>query len=233
VLSVSSDVDGVLSGSVTQAAAARPVAGRTLAEPRVLAWDVDFGSAARFGTAGGPSGLPGTNPPAGHVVLNRSLASSLSASAGDRVSLFLGGAPREFVVSRVIPNSGLGGTGFGSTVNRNAFLPPGTLRALPPSQVRQVTWVSNRGGVESGDALSGGVAAQIRRALGVLGGHVAVETPKHEVLRSAKKTGDALGALFLMIGSFSIIAGALPGRAGCGNTTSSRSSSSRSSWCRR
>ena len=36
-----------------------------------------------------------------------------------------------------------------------------------------------------------------------------VDTPKRTVLDNARQTGDALGALFLMIGSFSIIAGAL------------------------
>jgi putative ABC transport system permease protein len=36
-----------------------------------------------------------------------------------------------------------------------------------------------------------------------------VETPKRDLLRVARTTGDSLGALFLMIGSFSIIAGAL------------------------
>lgn len=41
------------------------------------------------------------------------------------------------------------------------------------------------------------------------GVHATVETPKRTVLDAAKQTGDALGALFLMIGSFSIIAGAL------------------------
>src|SRR5436305_10044203 len=53
------------------------------------------------------------------------------------------------------------------------------------------------------------VTQSIRCALGTFSKTVNIETPKQSVLAAAQKTGDALGALFLMIGSFSIIAGAL------------------------
>ncbi|MCF4136736.1 ABC transporter permease [Streptomyces sp. Tue 6430] len=92
------------------------------------------------------------------------------------------------------------------------FLAPGALDSAARAagtEPRPVTFVSNRGGVESGEDLTDRVTADIRRALGPLAGQTAVETPKHTVLRDARQAGDSLGALFLMIGSFSIIAGAL------------------------
>ena len=203
-------VDGVLTARVDQAAAVTQ-AGST-AEPRVLAWDVDFAAASRFGRAGGDSGLGGTPPRAGTIVVNQPFVTSLRVRPGDPVTLFLYGARHTYVVDRVVPERGLAGAGFGANVNRNVYLPAGDLAAAAHAAretPRVVTYISNRGGVESGDRLTASVLRQIRDALGPYAHQVSVDSPKHTVLRDAKTTGDALGALFLMIGSFSIIAGAL------------------------
>src|SRR3954468_1864530 len=205
-------VDGVLTAQVDQAAAVATTATGKAAEPRVIAWDVDFTAAARFGAAGGASGLAGPNPAHGTVVLNQPLATSLRVRAGNTMTLFLYGAPYELVVARIVPESGLAGTGLGATVNRNAFLPPGMLTEIAQGAghaPRTLTFISNRGGVESGNTLTSQVEREIDHALGPLAAQVTVESPKHLVLAAAQQTGDALGALFLMIGSFSIIAGAL------------------------
>ncbi|MFJ9719841.1 ABC transporter permease [Streptomyces sp. NPDC101213] len=206
------DVDGVLDARTAQASAVSGAAGRRTAEPRVLAWQLDFGEASRFGSAGGDSGLGGPDPEPGRVVVNEPLARSLGVSAGDPVTLYLFGAPRTYRVERVVPEEGLAGVGLGGRLNRDVFLAPGALDAAARAagtEPRPVTFVSNRGGVEGGEDLTGRVSADIRRALGPLAGQTAVETPKHTVLRDARQAGDSLGALFLMIGSFSIIAGAL------------------------
>ncbi|MFF0473362.1 ABC transporter permease [Streptomyces sp. NPDC004284] len=206
------DVDGVLDARSTQASAVSTADGRTAAEPRVLAWQMDFAEAARFGAPGGDSGLGGPNPKPGQVVVNEPLARSLSVGAGDPVTLYLFGAPRTYRVERVVPEQGLAGVGLGGRLNRDAFLAPGALDSAARAagvEPRSVTFVSNRGGVEGGDALTDRVTADIRETLGPLAGQTSIDTPKHTVLRDAERAGDALGALFLMIGSFSIIAGAL------------------------
>ncbi|MEW1908118.1 FtsX-like permease family protein [Kitasatospora sp. NPDC085895] len=208
-LAADPDVDGLLTAEVAQAAAVNTHTAQPVAEPRVLAWQIDFDAAARFGADGGPSGLAGPTPPPGQVVLNETLARSLKTGAGRPVTLYLNGHAAEFTVARVVPQQGLAGTGLGGRVNRNAFLPPGTLDAAGAGATHAVTLVSNRGGVETGERLTGPVTAEIRSALGPDAGRAAVDTPKHTVLDQAAATGDALGALFLMIGSFSIIAGAL------------------------
>ncbi|GAA3047328.1 hypothetical protein GCM10017562_06450 [Streptomyces roseofulvus] len=211
-LAVDPDVDGVLNARAAQASAVGGAGDRTVAEPRVLAWQVDLGEASRFGAPGGASGLGGPNPPPGRVVVNEPLARSLSVGAGDPVTVYLFGAPRTYRVDRVVPEEGLAGVGLGGRLNRNVFLPPRTLDSAARAagaEPRSVTFVSNRGGVESGEPLTDRVTADIRRALGPLAGQSAVDTPKQTVLRDARQAGDSLGALFLMIGSFSIIAGSL------------------------
>lgn len=204
------DVDGVLPALVDQSAALRNGAAGDQAEPRVLAWDLDYRQAAAFGHGGGPSGLSGSPPTPGHVMVNAPLARSIHLRAGDRLTLYLYGRPHRYTVARVVPEYGLAGVGFGASVNRNVFLPHGDLAAaayLAGTRAQTVTFVSNRGGVERGADRTDAVAAAMQSLL--TGLPVTVDTPKRAVLDAARKTGDALGALFLMIGSFSIIAGAL------------------------
>ncbi|MFC8494100.1 ABC transporter permease [Streptomyces sp. NPDC057235] len=206
------DVDGVLNARAAQASAVSSAGGRTAAEPRVLAWQVDFDEVSRFGASGGGSGLGGPAPGPGRVVVNEPLARSLDVGAGDPVTLYLFGAPRSYRVERVVPEEGLAGVGLGGRLNRDVFLAPGALDSAARAagaEPRPVTFVSNRGGVEGGEALTGPVTADIRQVLGPLAGRTTIETPKHTVLEEARQAGDSLGALFLMIGSFSIIAGAL------------------------
>ncbi|MFE1350285.1 ABC transporter permease, partial [Streptomyces sp. NPDC058757] len=202
----------VLTVRATQASALGSTGSQPVAEPRVLAWQVDFPDASRFGAPGGEAGLDGPNPAPGQVVVNEPLARSLDMRAGDPLTLYLFGTPGTYRVERVLPEQGLAGVGLGGRLNRNAFLAPGTLDAAARAagtEARSVTFVSNRGGVEGGNALTPQVTADIRDALGPLAGQAAIDTPKQTVLRDAKQAGDSLGALFLMIGSFSIIAGAL------------------------
>lgn len=206
------NIDGVLSAHVSDGAAVSKTGDVTRAEPRVLVWGLDFAAAGRFGTPGAPSGLSGPTPAPGDVVINAPLASSLHVRAGDVITLYLYGATQPVYVDRVVPQRGVAGAGLGSTVNRNVFMGQGTLDGFAASAgtlTHAVTFVSNRGGVEAGAALTDRVSAKIRDELRQINARALVETPKRDVLDNAKRTGDSLGALFLMIGSFSIIAGAL------------------------
>ena len=207
----SPDVDGVLSARVQQVAATSGAGAAVVAEPRVLAWDVDFAAGHAFGAAAAAPGLPGPSPTPGHVVVNSALADALDLRAGSTLTVYVSGGQQQLQVARVIPERGMAGTGFGANQNRNLYLPPGSLARSDSAAngTKWVTLVSNRGGVQSGSDLTARVSAQIRAALGVVASRSLIQTPKKDVLDAAKKTGDSLGALFLMIGSFSIIAGAL------------------------
>ncbi|HLK43939.1 MAG TPA: FtsX-like permease family protein, partial [Thermoleophilia bacterium] len=217
------DVDGVLTVVGLQAAVTAGGGPGAAVQPRGLVWEADFPAAARFGGTGGGSGLSGATPTGDQVVVNDQLASSLHVGVGDTVNVYLYDQPRKFVIERVVPAIGLAGMGLGDARNYDLFIAPGILEAAsraavaPGSGVTGAgaapvtqTLVSNRGGVESGGALSDRVAAEMNTLLGPLSAHgTSVTEPKKEVLDSAKQAGDQLGALFLFIGSFAIIAGAL------------------------
>ncbi|HEX6871238.1 MAG TPA: ABC transporter permease, partial [Micromonosporaceae bacterium] len=193
------DVDGVLSAHAEQAALAKGEGPGRLAEPRTLVWDTDFAAAARFGAAGGPSGLTGPGPAPGEVVLNRPLADAVDARVGERVNLYVYGQSLPLTVSRIVPEQGLAGAGFGSTSNRDAFVTPGTLGTLAATagtEPRSVTFVSNRGGVESGADHTDAVVARINHLIQGAAASSSVDTPKRDVLRAAQQTGDSLGSVF-------------------------------------
>jgi len=212
VLRADPRVDGVLTVRGDQAAAQRTDGGDLLAEPRVLVWELDFAQAARFGGAN-RSGLDTADPGPGGVVINRTLADSLRAGVGDEVSLLAYGAPLRLVVRAVVPAEGLGGMGVGASVNRSAFLSPGTLAAAAQHAGRAPvtsTLVSNTGGVEDGVGLTDEVTGRIRAALGTLAATgTEVATVKREVLDAAEQAGALMGSLFLFIASFSIVAGVM------------------------
>ena len=206
------DVDGVLDAQVTYAAASTGHGSAARAEPRVLAWQLDLHAADRFGRAGGPSGLGGSTPRPGEVVINRPLADSLHLHTGQTATFYVFQNAYPLRIVRIVAERGVAGAGLGASVNRNAFLPPGLLDQAAASagkQPQSVTFVSNQGGVQRGAALTAPVLGKIKQALGPLSHTTLVDTPKRDVLGAARKTGDTLGALFLMIGSYSIIAGAL------------------------
>lgn len=151
------DVDGVLDARATQASGVSRSKGRRVAEPRALAWQMDFDEASRFGVPAGESGLAGPNPRPGQVVINTPLAQSLRVGAGEPITLYLFGTPHTYRVDRVVPEQGLASVGLGGRLNRDAFLAPGTLDAAARAagtEPRTVTFVSNRGGGESGDSLT-------------------------------------------------------------------------------
>ncbi len=203
-------VDGVLTVRGDQAAAERTVGGRRLAEPRTLVWELDFAAAARFG-APTASGLDARDPGPGGVVINQHLADSLRATTGDEIGLLAYGTPLRLTVRAVVPAEGLAGMGIGASVNRDAFVAPGTLTAAAARAHRApvtTTLVSNAGGVEDGVAGTDEVTARIRAALGGLDRRGSeVGTVKREVLAAADEAGAVLGSLFLFIASFSIVAG--------------------------
>ncbi|HMK12005.1 MAG TPA: FtsX-like permease family protein [Acidimicrobiales bacterium] len=206
------DVDGVLTAHTTVGATSITKGGTPRAEPITLLWDLDFAQAATFGGSG--SGLSGPAPKTGEVVINDELARRLNAGVGDTVTFFVFGQQTPARVVRVVPRDGLAGAGLGAVVNADAFFAPGTLQGLAwtsgtGGHPLTTTLVSNRGGVESGSALTQAVHDRIDQLLAP--GHLTttVSEAKKETLDAATNTSNQMGSLFLFIGSFSIIAGIL------------------------
>lgn len=208
----SPDVDGVLTVQGDLAAASTHSGPGRLAAPRALVWELDYLAASRFG-APDPSGLVADDPGRGRVVINTTLSQELRLAVGEWLTLYLYGRPQLVQVAAVVPAEGLAGMGLGADVNRNVFLSEGALGAAAEAAGREpatTVLVSNRGGIEDGAELTTAVTRQIREALGGLDSQGAsVQTPKQEVLDAAEQTAAQLGALFLFIASFSMIAGVL------------------------
>src|SRR5829696_5526591 len=205
-------VDGLLTVRGDQVAGTTGTGSVRKAEPRINVWGADLAAAASFGgTVDGGSGLTGPAPGPDETVVNADLADTLALRQGDVLTLYLYGRQQEFRVARVVPTSGVAGVGNG-TITRNAFLAPDRLTAAAraaggKSQPRTLTFVSNAGGVEDGNAASDAVEGKIKTALGPLAaGGTAVQKAKQQLLDAAKVAGDGLGSFFLFIGSFSIIA---------------------------
>jgi len=198
-------VDGLL--TVRRHRAAVVAGGK--GEPQATVLELDFAAAGGFEGPG--SSLAGPAPGPGRVVLSDTLASSLGARAGDRVTFHLYGRPLPLEVARVVPARGLAGF-----AEHGAFVAPGTLtkvagavgdRAGPET----LTLVSNAGGVEGGAAATDEVKGKLQAAIGPQTSRAAtaVATPKRELLDQAGAIGNEFGALFLFIGSFAIIAGVM------------------------
>ncbi|HXY70918.1 MAG TPA: ABC transporter permease, partial [Actinomycetota bacterium] len=214
------DVDGVMYANGGVAAVRDGTGVGEFAEPRAAVWDLDFARAATFGgTANGGSGLAGPAPKTGTVVLNADLASALHARVGDVLTFYPFGRQVIARVARIVPTRGLAGVPIDG-ITKDAFFTAGSLAAaardaglpadVPGVGPRSFTFVSNTGGVESGAPLSEQVARAIRATLGPMAANgTSVDTIKKTVLDEAKQTGDSLGSLFLMIGTFAIIAGIL------------------------
>jgi putative ABC transport system permease protein len=205
-------VDGVLTVRHDLAAVTRGTGQRVRAEPRAIAFEVDFRAAAGFGGPH-PSGLDVEDPGPGGVVINSNLAGELRAEVGDRVDVYLYGRPHAFRVTAVVPSTGVAGMGLGAAQNNNAFVTEGVVQSAAlaaGSEPTTTVLVSNRGDVEAGAELSDRVTGAMTDALGGLEAHgVVVTQPKVEVLDNAERTSAQLGSLFLFIASFAIIAGVL------------------------
>jgi len=190
-LSADPRIDGMLLATGEPATAVAGPLCALRAEPRALVWQMRYDQAARFGSVGN-SGLAVADPGDGGAVLNSNLADALHARVGDRILLYLYGHAVPVVVKSVVPAKGLAGLGLGASVNRDVFVSPGTLEAVAVGTGRHpvtTLLISNRGGVESGAALTGPVYDALTQSLGPLADQgVTVSTPKREVLDSANRT---------------------------------------------
>lgn len=225
-------VDGIIEMSFVRAGIAAETAGVLRAEPEAAIYEFDFSEAIRFDRSESARVLEQMLDES-EVVLTRPLADKLSVGVGDTVSLYPFGAQRLLRVVQIADANGIlgySGPPAPSGIFRrgeNAFVRPGSLTkwwreaasfamhssdsppVIPPVAIFAI---SNSGGVEEGDSLSDEVTREIAERLGPLRAQgIAVEfQPIKQInLRVARAAGDNLGELFLVVGSFSVLAGIL------------------------
>jgi len=195
-------VDGVAPAIIEPVAVQDPA--RRQNEPRVTLFATDPARMRGFGTItstrGGTVSL--ADLAAGELYLNASAADELHAQRGDRVLVFGARGSTPMRVRDIVRYDG------GGTTDSGALVGLATAQRIlrRPGEIKYVL-VSNRGGSESGAALSGAVVQRLRPALAGLG--LEADTTKQDALRDADKAGNAFMAFFTTFGSFSIAAGIL------------------------
>lgn len=195
-------VDGVAPAIVEEVALRAPAQRQNEPGASLFAADPDamdgFGAIERVG--GGTASL--AELAAGEVFLNRKAAEALHAGAGDRIEIFVGGAPVPARVREVVDYEGAG------TADAALLLPLAHAQTLlgRAGLIKQVL-ISNRGegssGVESSDRVVEALApfeASLRLEA------VAV---KQDALELADEAGNAFMSFFTTFGTFSIAAGIL------------------------
>jgi putative ABC transport system permease protein len=147
------------------------------------------------------------------VAVGQDLARALSVGPGSHIDVYAYGHPRTLVVDRVLPRLGLAGFSLKSEQeSRNVLVSPRTFENMvrlgdggaPPARFIAV---SNRGGVESGVALSDSVSSSI--AYASVGIDPQVTTVKQSFLDAADDTGKTFTQMFTAMGSFGVFAGLL------------------------
>jgi putative ABC transport system permease protein len=209
-----STVDGVISIAAFDTAATSGRGGALRTAPSAQVVSFDFTAARNFGAAPATTGVSGPTPAPGHVAITKDLARLLVVAPGAQIDVYAYGRPRAVVVDRVLPRLGLAGFSLGNKQESlNVLVAPATFTdwsRARPAGAAPPAWlvgVSNRGGVESGAALSDSVESSIEYA--TVGLDPQVTTIKQQVLDAADETGKGFTQMFTAMGSFGIFAGLL------------------------
>ena len=210
----SSKVDGVISFAAFDAATTAGEGDTLRTAPNAQVVGFDFDSARAFGGAAAPTGVSGATPAPGHVAITTDLSRALDIGPGGAIDVYAYGKPRTLTVDRVLPRLGLAGFSLtGQQEARNVLVSPATFATMVRDRPRGAappTWyvaVSNRGGIESGVALSDQVKRSIESATAGIDPQV---TPvKQQFLDAADETGKTFTQMFTAMGSFGIFAGLL------------------------
>jgi putative ABC transport system permease protein len=210
----SPDVDGVLPLTFASATAATVAIPRRAA-PTAQLLETDFGRARQFGGDPHAAGISGSTPKPGEAAIGADLARVLHASPGARIEVFAYGTSVRLRVVRVLPKLGVAGFWPGEEhTSNNVFVAPGTIASVlargtpglgvPP---QSTVLISNRGGVESGAALSDTVSRALAARLGAL--KYSVNEAKVVVLDRAARNGGQLSRIYSSLGTFGVLAGIL------------------------
>jgi putative ABC transport system permease protein len=149
-----------------------------------------------------PNGATLAGLKAGEALINEKLATALDLKAGDSVQVYAGPAPVEFKVAGILANGGLAGIEPQVT----ASLPVVQAAAGLEGRLTSIL-VSNRGGVEEGEATTG--AAMTALVDAAAGTPLAPEPTKQEGITQAESIANIFTTLFLVFGLFSVMVGVL------------------------
>ncbi|MCI4349335.1 MAG: ABC transporter permease, partial [Thermoplasmata archaeon] len=153
-------------------------------------------------------------PETGHVIVDDLAAASMNTSAGDTLVLYGAGAlPLVLTVQGVVRDDLRGGFltgGVGDSGGLFVDLPTAQNLTNLPGEINFLA-ISNVGSQKSGVALSEAVSARLNTTVAGIptSGHLVVHEELKDALATAASSGSSLSTLFLVLGLFSIVAGAM------------------------
>ena len=145
------------------------------------------------------------------VIINGKLARDINARVGDSLAVNYGVpgttfSTYNFTIKHIARDVGKAQYGLAKTV----FLPLDAVQSVvqKPQQINTVH-VTNTGSVESGVTKSNEVVNALNQSLAGLPSTFQVKAVKQDMLKMAQDTGAQMASMFVLFGSFSIIAGAM------------------------
>lgn len=170
---------------------------------------VGFNASLDLGTFVRPDGSSWNGAGLGpaDVIVNQAFVNDTEAKVGDLLFAFIGtsSAPTPVTVSAVVLDQGRGALNGGA----NLFLPLTTVQAVlgDPGQINVIT-VANVGGVTRGYLRTDQADAQLTAHLPPAEG-LSISNVKSDGVDQASRNVDQISQIFLLLGSFTIVAGIL------------------------
>jgi len=172
---------------------------------------VNANQSAALGSFVADNGTVIAGPLPGEVLLDDQTASALNASAGDTVVVY-GLSAVQLTVQAVVQENIRGAFITGGLSPGNVFVTLPTAQALEkaPGMINYIA-ITNAGSQSTGASISSTVSAYLNTTLqSVLSANgLTVKTPLSTGLSNAATSGQSLLTLFLVLGLFSILAGAM------------------------
>ncbi|HYA11034.1 MAG TPA: FtsX-like permease family protein [Thermoplasmata archaeon] len=157
------------------------------------------------------SGASIAGPAAGQVLIDQQTADALNATVGDTLAVF--GTNSALLTVQAIVQENVRGafiTGGLSPGNLFVTLPTGQALENASGEINYIA-ITNTGSQTAGASSSSAVAAYLNQTIGadLTPYHLTVHTPLESSITSANQSSQGLLTLFLVLGLFSIVAGAL------------------------
>ena len=138
----------------------------------------------------------------GEVFLSAEGAENLKIGAGDAIALYFSEVPAQATVAGVFRTGGNASDESAVVMTLDQFHE----NVGKPGQFNRL-YISNRGGIVSGERQTDAVVAALAEVLDELG--LEVEEVKRENFKQADQVGGQFASIFLLFGNFSVIAGVL------------------------
>ena len=198
----SDDVDGVIPVLIDNVPVSNPSS--DLFRPSVTLHGLGAATGGGFGQLALVDGgaADWTTLGAGQAYINQTLATQLEATTGATLEITVRGQPTSFTVAGIVADGGLAGDGT------TLVLPLAEAQTLfgATGKISSIL-VSNTGDRETGVERTDSVLATLETA--IAGTPLQAQPLKRDALDAAAESAGAISSLFVIFGSFSILAGVL------------------------